>query len=171
MNTLITPSPILGQFISTLFASRTQAHVFHLQTNSFAAHKALNEYYDGIIDLADGIAESIQGKYGIITGYSNIDLLEGNEVEEYNKFVMEFFKFEGKDREIELNDLRNDDGILFKKMVDWSENEVVKKLELNMVWYEYSLEDYFRDMFNLNNEDSIHSSFFNFTSVLQKRRK
>ena len=89
----------------------------------------------------------------------NNDLLEGNEVEEYNKFVLEFFKFEGKDREIELNDLRNDDGILFKKMVDWSENEVVKKLELNMVWYEYSLEDYFRDMFNLNNEDSIFKLF------------
>ena len=89
----------------------------------------------------------------------NNDLLEGNEVEEYNKFVLEFFKFEGKDREIELNDLRNDDGILYKKMVDWNENEVVKKLELNMVWYEYSLEDYFRDMFNVNNEDSIFKLF------------
>lgn len=89
----------------------------------------------------------------------NNDLLEGDEVEEYNKFVLEFFKFEGKDREIELNDLRNDDGILFKKMVDWNENELVKKLELNMVWYEYSLEDYFRDMFNVNNEDSIFKLF------------
>ena len=86
MNTLITPSPILGQFISTLFASRTQAHVFHLQTNSFAAHKALNEYYDRIIDLADGMAESRQGKYGIITGYSNIDLLEGNDCNEVIKY-------------------------------------------------------------------------------------
>ena len=83
---MITPSPILGQFISTLFASRTQAHVFHLQTNSFAAHKALNEYYDEIIDLADGIAESVQGKYGIITGYSNIDLLEGNDCNEVIKY-------------------------------------------------------------------------------------
>ena len=86
MNSLVTPSPILGQFISTLFASRTQAHVFHLQTNSFAAHKALNEYYDGIIDIADGIAESVQGKYGIITGYSNIDLLEGNDCNEVIKY-------------------------------------------------------------------------------------
>jgi hypothetical protein len=86
MNSLVTPSPILGQFISTLFASRTQAHVFHLQTNSFAAHKALNKYYDGIIDIADGIAESIQGKYGIITGYSNIDLLEGNDCNEVIKY-------------------------------------------------------------------------------------
>ena len=89
----------------------------------------------------------------------NNDLLEGDEVEEYNKFVMEFFKFEGKDREIGLNDLKNDEGILYKKMVDWNEDEVVKKLELNMVWYEYSLEDYFRDMFNINNEDSIFKLF------------
>jgi DNA-binding ferritin-like protein len=86
MNSLLTPSPILGQFISTLFASRTQAHVFHLQTNSFAAHKALNEYYDEIIGRADGIAESVQGKYGIITGYSNIDLLEGNDCNEVIKY-------------------------------------------------------------------------------------
>ena len=89
----------------------------------------------------------------------NNDLLNDEEREEYNKFVLEFFKFEGKDREIELNDLRNDEGILYKKMVDWNENELVKKLELNMVWYEYSIEDYFRDMFNLNDEDSSFKLF------------
>ena len=67
---------IIGQFISTLFASRTQAHVFHLQTPSFAAHKALNDYYDEIVGITDGIAESYQGKYGIISGYGNIALQE-----------------------------------------------------------------------------------------------
>jgi len=69
-------NPIVGQFISTLFASRTQAHIFHLQTPSFAAHKALNDYYDEIVDITDGLVESYQGKYGIITGYGNIALQE-----------------------------------------------------------------------------------------------
>jgi hypothetical protein len=69
-------NPIVGQFISTLFASRTQAHVFHLQTDSFAAHKALNDYYDEIVGITDGIVESYQGKYGIISGYGNIALQE-----------------------------------------------------------------------------------------------
>ena len=72
-------NPIVGQFISTLFASRTQAHVFHLQTTgegSFATHSALNTYYDEIVGITDGIAESFQGKYGIITGYGNIALQE-----------------------------------------------------------------------------------------------
>jgi len=67
---------IIGQFVSTLFASRTQAHVYHLQTPSFAAHKALNDYYDEIVGLVDGLVESYQGKYGIISGYTNVALQE-----------------------------------------------------------------------------------------------
>ena len=67
---------IIGQFVSALMASRTQAHVYHLQTPSFAAHKALNEYYDNIVDIIDGLVEAYQGKYGIITGYSNVALQE-----------------------------------------------------------------------------------------------
>jgi hypothetical protein len=73
---VIESNALIGQFISTLFASRTQAHVFHLQTPSFAAHKALNEFYDEIVGITDEIAESYQGKYGIITGYSNVALQE-----------------------------------------------------------------------------------------------
>ena len=59
----------LGKFLGTLMSSRNQAHIFHLQTPSFAAHKALNEYYDEIVDLLDSYAEMAQGRYGIIRGY------------------------------------------------------------------------------------------------------
>jgi DNA-binding ferritin-like protein len=61
-----------GLFLGTLMQSRNQAHIYHLQVQgmgSFAAHKALQEYYEGIVDRIDGIAESYQGRYGIITGY------------------------------------------------------------------------------------------------------
>jgi len=61
-----------GLFLGTLMQSRNQAHIYHLQVQgpgSFAAHKALQEYYEGIIPLIDTIAEGIQGRYGIITGY------------------------------------------------------------------------------------------------------
>lgn len=63
-----------AQFISTLMSSRTQAHIFHLQVEgpgSYAAHKALNEYYDGIVDLFDGLVEGYQGRYGILKGYTS----------------------------------------------------------------------------------------------------
>jgi DNA-binding ferritin-like protein len=64
----------LASFLSILFEVRKQAHIYHLQVKglgSYAAHKALNEFYDGLLDLIDGLAESSQGKYGIITGYTN----------------------------------------------------------------------------------------------------
>ena len=71
-----------AKLISYLFHSRTQAHIFHLQTDSFAAHMALNGYYDGIVDLIDGLVESYQGKYGILTNYSNFSILEYKDCEE-----------------------------------------------------------------------------------------
>jgi DNA-binding ferritin-like protein len=59
----------MEQLASLFFHSRTQAHVFHLGVKgpgAFAAHKALNKYYDEIIELIDGLVESYQGKYGLI---------------------------------------------------------------------------------------------------------
>ena len=72
----------MNEYIGTLFQSRTQSHIFHLQTSSYAKHIALNEYYNEIIDLADGIAEAYQGKYDIIKGYKmngTIKDLENND--------------------------------------------------------------------------------------------
>jgi hypothetical protein len=65
-----------SKLISYLMHSRTQTHILHLQTPSFAAHMALNTYYDGIVPLIDGLVEAYQGKYGVLTGYSNFNLLE-----------------------------------------------------------------------------------------------
>jgi DNA-binding ferritin-like protein len=62
------------QLISTLLASRQQAHIFHWQVQgvgSYSAHKALNKYYDEIVELFDGLVESFQGRYGIQRGYTS----------------------------------------------------------------------------------------------------
>lgn len=59
----------MEQLASLLFASRNQAHVFHLGVKgpgSFAAHLALQAYYEGIIPLVDGLVEAYQGQYGLI---------------------------------------------------------------------------------------------------------
>lgn len=45
-----------------LFHSRQQAHFWHLETKSFAEHKCLNEYYDGILELTDKLLETYLGK-------------------------------------------------------------------------------------------------------------
>lgn len=59
---------MVGKLIVTLFHARTTAHVLHLQTRSYAEHKALNEFYDEIVGLTDSFAEAYQGEYGLIKG-------------------------------------------------------------------------------------------------------
>jgi|WetSurMetagenome_2_1015567.scaffolds.fasta_scaffold656643_2 hypothetical protein len=61
-----------ANLIAACFAARTQAHILHLQTESYAQHKALNSFYDGIISAADAYAESYQGRYGRLTSYPTV---------------------------------------------------------------------------------------------------
>lgn len=58
-----------GTFVAVLLHSSTIAHFMHLQSKSFSEHKALGNYYDAIIDLADRYAEAYQGCYSIIERY------------------------------------------------------------------------------------------------------
>ena len=70
----------MEELASLFFHSRTQAHVFHLRVKgpgSYAAHTALNTYYDEIIGLIDGLVESYQGKNGLIE-FKDIDGIDNN---------------------------------------------------------------------------------------------
>jgi len=53
-----------NRYVGMLMNSREQAHAFHLTTNSYAQHKALQTYYEGIVPLLDSWAEAYMGKYG-----------------------------------------------------------------------------------------------------------
>ena len=58
-----------GDFFGKLFQIRDQIHLTHLNVSgigSYAAHKALNEFYDELLDLLDTLIESYQGKYDLV---------------------------------------------------------------------------------------------------------
>jgi hypothetical protein len=76
------------EMVCNILHSRNQAHVFHLQTKSYAEHIALNGYYDGVVGLFDGLVESYQGKYGIIKTFKTF------KVEQYrnNKKTISYFE-------------------------------------------------------------------------------
>jgi DNA-binding ferritin-like protein len=57
-----------ADFVGLLFLGRDVAHSVHLNTRSFAKHKALQRFYENVVDLADDFAEAYQGKYGLIGG-------------------------------------------------------------------------------------------------------
>lgn len=53
-------------FVGILFLARDVTHSVHLNTRSYSKHKALQKFYESIIDLADTFAEAYQGRYGLI---------------------------------------------------------------------------------------------------------
>lgn len=61
-----------AEFFGKLFSMRDSAHLRHLKPSdpgklgSGWQHSALNHFYDEILEIADGLIESYQGKYGLI---------------------------------------------------------------------------------------------------------
>ena len=61
-----------ADYVVEIMNARTSFHKLHLEVigpGSFAAHKALNELYDAIPDLADTIAEGYQGACEVLLNY------------------------------------------------------------------------------------------------------
>jgi len=77
------PTPAI--FFGRLFQARDILHLRHLypttpgQPGSGWEHKVLNDLYDSLLDLTDGLIESYQGKYGLI----NIEIPQS----QYNNIV------------------------------------------------------------------------------------
>jgi DNA-binding ferritin-like protein len=55
-----------ADLIGHLFLARDVTHSVHLNTRSYAKHKALGKFYEEVIGLADDLAEAYQGRHGLI---------------------------------------------------------------------------------------------------------
>jgi DNA-binding ferritin-like protein len=55
-----------ADFVGLLFLARDVTHSVHLNTRSYSKHKALQKFYESIIDAADDFAEAYQGRKGLM---------------------------------------------------------------------------------------------------------
>jgi DNA-binding ferritin-like protein len=107
-------SIFMERIASMFFHSRTQAHIFHTRVKgpgSFAAHTALQAYYEGIVPLIDGLVESYQGQYGLIeykevNGVDNDASLEN--MVKYFDNLCKFLDKERKEPKLQMSWLQND---------------------------------------------------------------
>ena len=90
-----------GAFFGMLFHARDYIHLAHLDITgpgSYATHKALNEFYDEILEITDTLLEATQGEEGILkitipaTVLSNSALDFLIELREYIKTQRTIFK-------------------------------------------------------------------------------
>jgi len=105
----------MNKFAGILLTSRTQMHIAHLQVQSYAAHMALNAYYDGIVGLIDGLVEEYQGKYGIVKGYKIIGIKDMDTPEAiltYLKSILKFVEVARKQLPQDTNIQNNIDAIV-----------------------------------------------------------
>lgn len=60
---------MIEQLISRVFYARNLAHFSHWRAKgdgSYAKHKALGKFYDGVIDAIDSVVEAYQGAFDLI---------------------------------------------------------------------------------------------------------
>ena len=57
---------LLTDLVMCLLNSAIVTHIMHWQTESYATHQALGEYYSEIPEAIDSVIEAYQGKTGII---------------------------------------------------------------------------------------------------------
>ena len=87
-------------FVSYLKDSFDQSIVWHHQTESYAVHKALNKFYDGILGLTDGLVESVSGIYDRPMQYqidSPADYKNSEQVVKYFKSLYKTIQEERKE--------------------------------------------------------------------------
>jgi hypothetical protein len=104
----------MERIASMFFHSRTQAHIFHTRVTgegSFAAHNALQAYYEGIVPIIDGLVESYQGQYGLIE-YKDINGVDNDASKEnmvkYFDNLCKFLAKERQDEKLQSTWIQND---------------------------------------------------------------
>ena len=78
--------------VSELMNASTSFHKLHLKVTgvgSFAAHKALNDLYDALVDHADNLAEGYQGAAEKLLTYSESSPKTLNSVDEGLNYIRE----------------------------------------------------------------------------------
>jgi len=86
-----------ADLIGHLFLARDVTHSVHLNTRSYAKHKALGGFYEKIIDLADDLAEAYQGRYGLIGPITLHSAKKTNNVVEFLEDSLEEVRRERKE--------------------------------------------------------------------------
>jgi len=74
------------EIVSYFNSAKQQAIVWHQQTEVYSEHKTLNEFYEEVVDILDGLSESYAGIYGRLKGYEVHDLVDWTSTEDTIKY-------------------------------------------------------------------------------------
>ena len=78
-----------ADFVGMLFLARDVVHSVHLNTRSYAKHKALQKFYSELPDLVDSVIEAWQGRHQELVQYPDqmVELSAHDDALEYVMFL------------------------------------------------------------------------------------
>jgi hypothetical protein len=82
----------IKELVSRAFTTRNLLHFAHWNTNSFATHMAVGDFYDDIISEIDDIVECYQGEFGLVQGLSTQAALVPSDILAHIKEEMNWVK-------------------------------------------------------------------------------
>lgn len=82
----------IEEYFGTLQQSFVEIWKNHLQTSKYSDHKALNDYYDEIVEKVDSLIEAYQGIYGKVGDLKNNFKTEFDDPIPYLKELKKFTK-------------------------------------------------------------------------------
>lgn len=81
------------EFLSVLNSAKQQAVFWHNQTEVYSEHKTLNEFYESIEDILDGLVESVAGIYGRPKGYEAYDFVDWTSTDDTIAYFQNLYKY------------------------------------------------------------------------------
>jgi len=76
---------MVTDILGKLFQAQVLTHYWHLRTSSYAEHKALNKFYEELVDMMDSLAEALIGKYGTKPEIPKMIMLDKPDAKTYLK--------------------------------------------------------------------------------------
>lgn len=85
----------IEEYLGTLQGAMVETWKSHLKTDKYSDHKALNEFYDEIVELVDALIEEYQGIYGRVKDLKNMMSTDKQSALDYLESLREMTR-EGK---------------------------------------------------------------------------
>ena len=85
---------VMDNFVDLVYCfkqANEQAIVWHHQTDSFAAHKGLENFYTEIVGLVDGLVESVSGIYGRPKGFELSDPEDYKNIDQVKQYFKDLY--------------------------------------------------------------------------------
>ena len=126
----------IEEYLGTLQQATVETWKSHLKTDKYSDHKALNEFYEDIVDLVDALIEEYQGIYGKVKDLKNMMTTDKQSAIDYLESLREMTR-DGKSL-FKEDELKSDiDAILslidstiykLKELKESSQREGIKSL-------------------------------------------